>query len=157
MKRLIKLVAGFGLAATLGACSSGSADEKVEKNWPGEKLFADNCLGCHGGASPKAPSPNILGLMLPDTILDALNHGVMKANAAHLKPEERVQIAEYLTKTSMADYTPPAPPVMWQLMKALRAPETTRPPISLASVPPFQNITLMKVLLVPEMVIRFTL
>lgn len=112
MNRSIKLAASLGLAATLGACSTGSAEEKAEKTWPGEKLFADNCLSCHGGASPKAPSPNILGMMLPDTILDALNNGVMKNMAAGLKPEERVQIAEYLTKTSMADYTPPAPPVM---------------------------------------------
>lgn len=113
MKKIVLALAGLGLAATLAGCSSGgSADKEVQKSWPGEKLFADNCLGCHGGSSPKAPSPYILGKMLPDTILDALNNGAMKSMAENLTPVERRQIAEYLTKTDLAHYTPPAPPVM---------------------------------------------
>lgn len=113
MKSLLHWAAGAASIALLAGCSGGSADNQAaNKAWPGEQLFAENCASCHGGGSPKAPSPNLLGYMLPTSILNVLNEGVMKENAAHLSAQERQQIAEYLTKTDLANYTPPPGPVM---------------------------------------------
>lgn len=111
----------FGLAAmtalmvVLGGCAKGDTDKdaaSASKTWPGEKLFAENCLGCHGGSSPKAPSLNMLSQMLPGAILATMETGVMKDMAAGLTSAERRQIAEYLTETDLANYTPPPGPKM---------------------------------------------
>lgn len=77
---------------------------------PGKALFANNCLSCHSGAMPKAPAVVWLEMLQPDVILSALNQGIMKQQAAHLTPEERKQIAEYLVRVKLDAYRPPAPP-----------------------------------------------
>lgn len=77
---------------------------------PGKALYQTNCVGCHEGGVPKAPNTIWLEMLAPDAILNALNVGIMKQQAAHLSPAERQQIAEYLTRTPLADYRPPAPP-----------------------------------------------
>jgi polyvinyl alcohol dehydrogenase (cytochrome) len=77
---------------------------------PGSALFADNCAACHNGRVPKAPATVWLEMMAPDAILASMNNGIMSAQSAHLQPSEKVQIAEYLTRTSLEDYQPPAPP-----------------------------------------------
>lgn len=77
---------------------------------PGKKLFAENCAGCHEGGVPKAPNTVWLEMMSPDAILAAMNGGVMARQAQVLSPAERVQVAEYLARISLADYKPPAPP-----------------------------------------------
>lgn len=109
------LAALAAVTVLLGGCAKSDGSKEAaaaSKVWPGEKLFQDNCLTCHGGASPKAPSEYTLSAMMPGLILNALNNGVMKNMAAHLTPEERTQIAEYLTKTDLASYTPPPGPKM---------------------------------------------
>ena len=77
---------------------------------PGKALFAANCAGCHEGGVPKAPNTIWLEMMSPDAILGAMNGGIMSQQASRLAPAERVQIAEYLARISLADYKPPAPP-----------------------------------------------
>ncbi len=79
---------------------------------PGNKLFAENCATCHSGRVPKAPAIVWLEMMAPDAILAAMNDGVMSGQSAHLKEEQRVAIAEYLTRTSLANYAPPPPPAL---------------------------------------------
>lgn len=74
---------------------------------PGKQLYAENCAGCHDGGVYKAPSTVWLEMMAPDAVLDAMNNGLMKAMAKDLSPQQRVQIAEYLAKVSLADYKPP--------------------------------------------------
>ena len=80
-------------------------------NHPGKALFEQNCAGCHESGFPKAPQRYILSLMAPTGILSALNEGIMKEEAAHLAPDQRRQIAEYLTSTNLADYKPGPGPV----------------------------------------------
>lgn len=127
MMKFARWAAGAASMALLAGCSGGSADNTAAtKVWPGEQLFAENCAACHSGGSPKAPSVNMLGQMLPTSILHALNEGVMKDNAAHLTAEQRQQIAEYLTKTDMANYTPPPGPVMCEGPR--KAFDLTQPP-----------------------------
>ena len=81
----------------------------VEKH-PGKGLFLENCAACHNGGVPKAPQQVWLEMMAPDAILAAMNGGIMSQQAAKLSPAQRQQIAEYLTRTSLADYKTPAPP-----------------------------------------------
>lgn len=77
---------------------------------PGKALFQENCAGCHNGGVPKAPQQVWLEMMAPDALLASMNGGVMTQQAAKLSPLQRQQIAEYLTRTPLADYKPPAPP-----------------------------------------------
>ncbi len=122
---------GLVLAASLAfsGCSQPSADKvggermtstdemqsrdgptiDVEKH-PGKGLFLENCAACHNGGVPKAPQQVWLEMMAPDAILASMNGGIMSQQAAKLSPLQRLQIAEYLTRTSLADYKAPAPP-----------------------------------------------
>ena len=77
---------------------------------PGKGLFEENCLSCHSGAVPKAPAVVWLEMLAPDAILGSMNGGIMAQQAAGLSAQQRVEIAEYLTRTKLADYKPPAPP-----------------------------------------------
>ena len=80
-------------------------------NHPGLELFQENCLFCHAGSVPKAPAVVWLEMLAPDAILKSMNGGIMSQQAAHLTEEQRRHIAEYLTRTPLADYRPPDPPV----------------------------------------------
>lgn len=77
---------------------------------PGRDLFYENCADCHNGRVYKAPATVWLEMMAPDVLLAAMNEGLMQEQAATLNPEERVQIAEYLSRTSLADFKAPPPP-----------------------------------------------
>lgn len=122
---------GLVLAASLAFSSCGqkqsekvggeritSTDELQSRNGPtidierhpGKALFQENCAGCHNGGVPKAPQQVWLEMMAPDALLASMNGGVMTQQAAKLSPLQRQQIAEYLTRTPLADYKPPAPP-----------------------------------------------
>lgn len=77
---------------------------------PGRDLYLTNCATCHAGGVPKAPATVWLEMMAPEAILAAMNGGIMTQQAAHLTGEEKLHVAEYLTRTHLADYKPPAPP-----------------------------------------------
>ncbi|WP_240624499.1 PQQ-binding-like beta-propeller repeat protein [Aurantiacibacter odishensis] len=77
---------------------------------PGRQLFAQNCLACHSGAAPKAPAVVWLEMLEPDVVLSAMHDGIMQQQAAHLSDEEQMYIAEYLVRSELDDYQPPAPP-----------------------------------------------
>lgn len=79
-------------------------------NHPGLAIYASHCAMCHEGAVPKAPSPQFLAMMAPDAVLSALDDGVMRQQAAMLSKPERRLVAEYLTRTNLADYRPAPPP-----------------------------------------------
>ena len=78
---------------------------------PGNALFAENCATCHNGRVPKAPAPVWLEMMSPDAILTSMSDGIMSAQSAHLDDAQKTQIAEFLTRTSLENYTPPPAPV----------------------------------------------
>lgn len=77
---------------------------------PGKALFTDNCLICHNGRVQKAPAAIWLEMMSPQALIDVMKDGIMSSQASNLTPEEQLQIAEYVTRTSLQDYVPPAPP-----------------------------------------------
>lgn len=115
------------MAVMLAGCRMTDATPAEQsKIWPGEKIFKTTCAGCHDGGSPKAPPQYTMGGMSPANILNILNHGVMKDMAAGLTPLERRQVAEYLTKTDLANYKPPPPPKVCTGVQAKF--DLTRPP-----------------------------
>jgi polyvinyl alcohol dehydrogenase (cytochrome) len=77
---------------------------------PGRPLFEEHCAMCHLGGVPKAPSPTFLGMLAPDAIVSALTDGIMKAQGSALTPPQRIQVAEYLTRTPYNSYSRAAPP-----------------------------------------------
>ncbi len=79
---------------------------------PGRALYTEHCAACHNGAVQKAPHREFLQGMSPGAILNALNAGAMKSQAAALSPVQRQQVAEYLTGSDLAHYQPPPPPVL---------------------------------------------
>ena len=76
----------------------------------GGPLFEQNCATCHNGRVPKAPAAVWLEMMAPDAILASMSGGIMSAQSAHLSDAEKTQIAEFLTRTSLEGFKPPAPP-----------------------------------------------
>ncbi len=83
-----------------------------ENAHPGKGLFDKNCAQCHLGGVPKAPHREFLEFMPPQAVVKSLNEGVMRDMAAHLKPEERVQVAEYLARSERRHWKEAVPPVM---------------------------------------------
>jgi len=77
---------------------------------PGRPLWEQHCAMCHQGGVAKAPSPAFLGMLAPDAIVTALTDGVMRSQAEGLGPQDKVAIAEYLTRVPYASYKRPAPP-----------------------------------------------
>ena len=66
----------------------------------GAVLYKDHCAICHeAGASgdSRAPSREVLGQMTPEQILQALEKGAMKAQAAERSRAQRRALAEYLS------------------------------------------------------------
>jgi polyvinyl alcohol dehydrogenase (cytochrome) len=123
-------LAGCGVSKPTGKAAGGeritSTDELQSRNGPtidvdkhpGKNLFAENCAGCHNGGVPKAPQQVWLEMLAPDAILAAMNGGIMRQQAAKLSTKERLQIAEYLVRTPLANYQPPRPPPMCDAQRA---------------------------------------
>ena len=63
----------------------------------GGALFRTYCAICHDGSNPQAPTRDVLGRMSPEQILDALEKGAMKAQAAERSRVQRHALAEYLS------------------------------------------------------------
>jgi polyvinyl alcohol dehydrogenase (cytochrome) len=60
-------------------------------------VFDAACSGCHNGDAPRAPSPEALGHLSPQAIVDSLTGGSMRYQGLALTGDERRAIAEYLT------------------------------------------------------------
>lgn len=73
----------------------------------GAALFKKNCAICHFPGNPtRAPLPEILALNPRQSVLDSMEKGNMKAQAAALSPAERAAIADYLAKPTSGDTKP---------------------------------------------------
>lgn len=66
----------------------------------GADLFASNCAQCHSDAqSGRTPSRASLGALTPRAVVSALSgSGVMRAEGESLSPEQRIALAEFLTR-----------------------------------------------------------
>ena len=65
----------------------------------GYGIFQQHCMACHGNpnSAVKAPDPATLRQLAPETIYDALNSGVMRAQGQSLTDEEKRRVAESLS------------------------------------------------------------
>ena len=76
----------------------------------GERAYLEHCAECHEGGVSKAPHKMFLEMMAPDAIHAAMTGGIMSAQASQLSADEKVAVAEYLAKVSLADYRAPSLP-----------------------------------------------
>ena len=68
----------------------------------GGALFNTYCAICHdGGANSQAPSRDVLARMTPEQILQALEKGAMKTQAAERSRAQRRALAEYLSRKAL--------------------------------------------------------
>jgi len=63
----------------------------------GSALYGQHCDSCHSAAEIKAPDLNTLKQMPFARIARSLEFGMMMQQAAHLKPDERLTIAKFLS------------------------------------------------------------
>ncbi len=91
----------------LGLCLAIPAAAEPTK---GELAYVEHCADCHDGRVKKAPHKMFLEMMAPDAIHTAMTEGIMAGQAAPLSADEKVAVAEYLAKASLADYRAPALP-----------------------------------------------
>jgi len=72
----------------------------------GMALYQAHCAACHDGQVPRAPHMITFSTIGAATILNAMNNGVMRAQAAALSASEREVLAGFLAGEAMA---PPKP------------------------------------------------
>lgn len=63
----------------------------------GESLYQKNCAACHNGRVSKAPPLSMMATFSTSSVLRAMNEGIMQTQAAALKPNERLAVAEFMT------------------------------------------------------------
>src|SRR5690242_19701906 len=92
MLRTILLPAGFLLVYCAAAQTPNGA-----------YLFRRNCAACHfPGNTTRAPLPDVLALQPRQALLDALEKGSMKEQAAKLSAAERAAVVDYLVNPAVA-------------------------------------------------------
>lgn len=64
---------------------------------PGYELFVDNCASCHMGGVERSPHLTALNMMPYDSLLLALQTGLMRTQAQVLSEDEKKLVAEYLS------------------------------------------------------------
>ena len=95
-------------ATTLAALASALACAPVPAQ-EGQRVFETACASCHADAGDeRTPGVGLLAQLTPRAIVASLEDGVMRAEGAELTPEQRVQVAEYLTRRSYEEATIPA-------------------------------------------------
>lgn len=68
----------------------------------GATLYQKYCEACHGGSVAKAPQLTLLEIMSPQSILRAMQSGVMQTQAAGMSEMEQRVLAEHLAGQSLA-------------------------------------------------------
>ena len=85
-----------------GVPTDGATTEAAD----GMALYQEHCAACHDGQVPRAPHMITFSTMGADTLLNAMNNGVMRAQASALSATEREVLAAFLAGEAMA---PPKP------------------------------------------------
>ena len=75
---------------------------------PGAPLYAEHCASCHAGGVSRAPHLIWLEMMTPQILVASMTDGIMRPQAAHLNAEQRIQIAEYLSRARYDTEAPAA-------------------------------------------------
>ena len=85
-----------------GMPAGGAATEAAD----GMALYQEHCAACHNGQVPRAPHMITFATIGADTILNAMNNGVMRAQASALSASEREVLAGFLAGEAMASPKP---------------------------------------------------
>jgi polyvinyl alcohol dehydrogenase (cytochrome) len=99
----------LGSFASWAACILVALAGSPLRAQDGEYLFKTYCAICHeaaNGEQARGPDRNVLRQMTPEHILDVLERGAMKAQAAERSRTQRRILAEYLSGKSFGE-TPP--------------------------------------------------
>lgn len=98
MARLAAFVSVIVLGCTLSVAAAAAPVERP----PGE-LYKIHCASCHEGGVPRAPHAVKFQMLGPATILNALEHGVMRTQGSALTAAERRSLAEFLGGAKLAE------------------------------------------------------
>ena len=109
-RRFITISSGMLLAILLVGCGndppseSGEATEvaAAEAVHPGQAPYEAKCAACHDKAVYKAPSRTFLAMLGARNVYNAMDEGLMRAQAAGLSDEQKQAVAEYLTGQTLA-------------------------------------------------------
>lgn len=111
------------------AAQSLLAIMRKKQAMPGRAIYEAACASCHEGAVPRAPHRDMLGLMTPEVVLQSLETGIMREEAAGLSAEERVLVTEYIAGAKMGEV----------VAADLPACDADMPPLDFSDGPAFVN------------------
>ena len=109
MRRLSLMMAAAVLMPLANAAPSSTgtpAESAMAESVDGMALYQAHCAACHDGQVPRAPHMITFSTIGAATILNAMNNGVMRAQASALSATEREVLASFLAGEAMA---PPNP------------------------------------------------
>lgn len=75
---------------------------------PGAPLYTEHCASCHAGGVSRAPHLIWLEMMTPQALVASMTDGIMRPQSAHLNAEQRIQIAEYVSRARYDAVVPAA-------------------------------------------------
>ena len=70
--------------------------QRAREALPGRAHYEANCAVCHDGEVQRAPHREMLLLMTPESVLNAMTTGLMSGQAAGLTDMEKREVAEYI-------------------------------------------------------------
>ena len=109
MQRTSLMMAAAVLMPLANAAPSSTVEPSegaIAGSIDGMALYQAHCAACHDGQVPRAPHMITFSTIGAATILNAMNNGVMRAQAAALSASEREVLAGFLAGEAMA---PPKP------------------------------------------------
>jgi len=80
--------------------------QRAREALPGRAHYDKACALCHEGAVKRAPHRQMLLLMTPESILQAMTTGLMSGQSAALADSEKREVAEYLGGRPLGETTP---------------------------------------------------
>lgn len=105
MRQVGSMTAALVLAQYVSAAPSSTgaaADAATTEPVSGMALYQAHCAACHDGQVPRAPHMITFSTMGADSLLNAMNNGAMRAQAAALSVTEREVLAGFLAGEAMA-------------------------------------------------------
>ena len=103
IKRRLVALRSFAFLLSLGVSITGntavivSADPVSQASGKvGEILYNQHCAACHDGPVARAPHKIMFSMLGPETILTAINKGIMRAQAEGLTAQQKIDLSEYL-------------------------------------------------------------
>lgn len=76
----------------------------------GRTLYAQRCAGCHDHPTRRIPARAVIASRSPDQVLQALDNGAMRAEAAGLNANDRIALVSFLTGRAPSSTGGPLPP-----------------------------------------------